>query len=118
MIDTALAQVSDAVDGARNAVLENTTLAVALGATALVFYWFTKKIFKLALYAVHRRRRCLVLVLQHQSLITRLTRPINRERPLQSTPPRGPINLRQRRLRLSLPRLAIALQRIHRGIVS
>ena len=50
MIDTALAQVSDAVDGARNAVLENTTLAVALGATALVFYWFTKKIFKLALY--------------------------------------------------------------------
>ena len=46
-----LAQVTETIDEARNVFLENTTLIVALGATALVGWWIFKKIFKLALYA-------------------------------------------------------------------
>lgn len=45
------AQVSETIDEARNVFLENTTLIVALGATALVGWWIFKKVFKLAIYA-------------------------------------------------------------------
>ncbi len=51
MFEWLLAQVTDRIDDARNVVLENTTLIIALGATALVGWWIFKKIFKLALYA-------------------------------------------------------------------
>ena len=51
MLFLLLAQVSETIDDARNVFLENTTLIVALGATALVGWWIFKKIFKLALYA-------------------------------------------------------------------
>ena len=46
-----LAQVSDTIDEARNAFAENTSLVIALGATALVGWWIFKKVFKLAIYA-------------------------------------------------------------------
>ena len=51
MFEMLLAQVSETIDEARNAFLENTTLIVALGASALVGWWMFKKVFKLALYA-------------------------------------------------------------------
>ena len=51
MMDSILAQVADKIDDARNVVLENTTLIIAVGATALVGFWISKKIFKLAFYA-------------------------------------------------------------------
>lgn len=51
MLEFLLAQVTDRIDDARNVVLENTTLFIALGATVLVGWWIFKKIFKLALYA-------------------------------------------------------------------
>ena len=51
MFQLILAQVTETIDEARNVVLENTTLIIALGATALVGFWIFKKVFKLALYA-------------------------------------------------------------------
>ena len=68
MFQLILAQVTETIDEARNVVLENTTLIIALGATALVGFWIFKKVFKLALYARRHRGRRLVLVPQHQGL--------------------------------------------------
>ena len=51
MLRTLLLQVSDTIDEARNVVLENTTLVIAVAATALVGWWVFKKVFRLALYA-------------------------------------------------------------------
>jgi hypothetical protein len=51
MFDMVLAQAGDAVETARNAFAENSSLVIALGATALVVWWVVKKVFKLALYA-------------------------------------------------------------------
>jgi len=51
MIDTILAQTSGAVETARNAFAENSSLVIALGATGLVGWGMVKRVFKLALYA-------------------------------------------------------------------
>jgi len=51
MFDIIIAQTNGAVETARNAFAENSSLIIALGATALVAWWMVKKLFKLALYA-------------------------------------------------------------------
>ena len=51
MFDSILATATGAVETARNAFAENSSLVIALGATALVGWGILKKVFKLALYA-------------------------------------------------------------------
>ena len=51
MFENVLAQAGAAVESARNAFAENSSLLIALAATALVVWWIVKKVFKLAIYA-------------------------------------------------------------------